>query len=262
MTPRHGKKFHKKSWFLAMRSAAAALLSVAVVFSAFGGAKAQVVAVDPVLPCCPFQKQAGFYRQVNVNASEKAQSVSQSYYDLIRKYDPFDPDPNKIPILLSEIQYGLDASLAQGSGHLYNSISSLPFWPGGPVFRGTTNILADYTEPGKSLVASERFSFSGFEGNVQEGSAILVGMRFNTELIQGNAFSHAEFDTVTRQFEGSYLGEGIGAAGIGIDIGAVSGESGVNSSSQSYSGSISVKGDYRIMHSVSGGPPGACFWGW
>lgn len=262
MGPRHGKNVYQKACSRAIRTQAAALLSAALVFCLVGGARAQAVAVDPVLPCCVFQKEGGFVRRVNVDALEEAQSVSQGYYDLIRKYDPFDPDPNKIPVFLSEVGYGLDASLPQGNGFLYNSISSLPFRPGGPVFRGTTNMVADYTEPGKSLVASERFLFSGFEGNVQEGSAMSVGMGFYTDLIQGNAYSHAQFDTVTRYFEGTYLGNGTGAAGIDIGIKADYGESGVNSSSQSYNGSISVEGNYRVRYSVSGGPPGGCFWGW
>jgi len=199
---------------------------------------------------------------VSVKAFDSAQSVTQSYYDLIRKFDPLDPDPNKKPIFLAEIDYSLEASL-DGRGQVYNSIRSLPFRPGGgPHFQASTNMATEYTGPGKALVGAERFYFSRFEGNTQRGSAIAGDMGFYTKLIQGNASSHVEFDTVTRQFEGSYQGEGIGAAGIGIEIGAVSGESGVNTGSQSYSGSISVEGDYRIRYSASGGPSGGCFLGW
>ena len=261
MTARHGKSFQEKCLLLATRSAAAAFLSVALVFSAVSGAKAQVVAADPLPPCCVFQKEPRFESWVSVKAFDSARSVTQSYYDLIRKFDPLDPDPNKKPIFLAEIDYGLEASL-DGRGQVNNSISSLPFRPGGPHFQASTIMAAEYTEPGKALVGAERFSFIRFEGNAQRGSAIAGGLQFSTRLIQGNASSHVEFDTVTRQFEAGYLGEGIGAAGIGIEIEAVSGASGVNTGSQSYSGSISVAGDYRVRYSASGGPSGGCFFGW
>ena len=262
MNLQNGKRFNNKRFFWAIRSASAVFLSMGLVFSSLLGASAQVVAVDPLPPCCVFQKEPGFASRVNARALEEAQSVSQSYYDLIRKYDPLDPDPNKIPIFVAEVDYSLDASLDKGNGRVYSFISSMPFRPGGPVFHGTTNMVAGYTEPGKSLVGDERFSFSGFEGNTQRGSALAGGLGFYTKLIQGNAYSHVEYDTVTRQFEGVYLGEGIGAAGIDVQIGAVSGETGVGSSSQSYGSSITVEGDYRVRYSVSGGPPGGCLWGW
>lgn len=261
MTARHGKSFQEKVLLLATRSAAAAFLIVALVFCAVSEARAQVVAADPLPPCCPFQKKQGFESWVSVTALGAAQSVTQSYHDLILKYDPLDPNPDKKPIFLAEIGYSLDASLV-GRGHVINSISSLPFRPGGPVFQATTNMGYEYSGAGKALVGAEQFSFAGFEGNTQRGSAIAGDMGFHTKLIQGNASSSFQFDTVTRQFEGIYMGEGIGAAGIGIEIGAVSGASGVNNSSQSYSGSISVEGDYRVRYRVSGGPSGGCFFGW
>ena len=121
---------------------------------------------------------------------------------------------------------------------------------------------ADYFGLAASLVADEQFSFSGFQGNPQEGSAIWGGMGFNTELIRGNASSHVQFDTVTRQFEGRYLGDATGAAEIAVNVGEVSGETGVNSSSQSYSGAISVEGDYEVRYTVSGGDSKGCFLCW
>jgi len=265
METRHRKRLQEKRVLTAIRPALATLtfLSLAFLLSAAGEARAQAVAADPILPCCPFQKGPRFESRVNADAFDGAQSVTQSYYDLIQRYDPRDPNPDKLPVFLAEIDYSLEASLAEGNGRVYNSISSLPFRPGGPRFKGDTSMSADYFGLAASLVADEQFSFSGFEGNPQQGSAIWGGMEFSTELIRGNASSHVQFDTVTRQFEGSYLGNAVGAAEIAVNVGEVSGETGVNSSSQSYSGAISVEGDYEVRYTVSGGPSGGGpFCGW
>jgi len=262
MKGQHGKSFEGKGLRLGVRFAAAAVLSAAIVVFAAGGARAQVVAADPVLCCCPFQKEAGFARVVIIDGFGGAQSATQSYYDLVQRYDPRDPDPDKPPIFLAEIDYRLDASVDEGSGRVYNSISSLPFRPGGPRFQGNTSMSGDYSGSAGSLVAVEQFSFSGFEGNPQRGSAVWGGMGFYTELIQGNAWSHVQFDTGTRHFVGSYLGNATGVAEIGFDIGAVSGETGVSSSSQSYSGSVRVEGDYLVRYTVSGGPSTGGIFGW
>ena len=47
MTARHGKSFQEKGLSLALWSAAAAFLSVALVFSAVSGVEAQVIPADP-----------------------------------------------------------------------------------------------------------------------------------------------------------------------------------------------------------------------
>jgi len=255
-----GKALPARKRFAAMRSGLAGLLSVAIVFTAAGWARAQVVAVDPVLPCCPFQKEAGFESWVKVKASNGSQKVNQSYSEQILKYNPLDPDPNKVPVFFADIDYSLAASLS-GRGSIYNSISSLPLRPGGPLFQANTDMGCLYTGPGSSVAGIEQFSFAGFEGTTQRGSAVAGNLDFSTQLIQGNASSHVQYDTVSRQFEGKYQGEGIGAAGIGVEISGVSGESGVSSGSQAYSGSISLQGDYTVSYSVSGGPSAGCFFG-
>jgi hypothetical protein len=253
MTARHGKTFQDKGLSLALRSAAAAFLSVALVFSAVSGAWAQVVAADPLPPFAPFQKEPRFESSVHIKTFDAAQSVTQGYHELIPKFNS-----KKEPSGFAEIDYSLGVSL-NGRGDVYNSISSLPFGPGGRRFQTITIMGADITAPGKALVGAERFFFSACEGNEQRGCGSAVGLGFNTQLIRGVAVSHVEFDTATQQFNASYLGDGIGAAGIGIAILAGSGDSGATTSSQSYSGSISVEGDSRVRYSASSGPLGGCF---
>jgi len=249
MTARHGKSFQEKGLSLALWSAAAAFLSVALVFSAVSGVEAQVIPADPAQPFPIFQKEPRFESLVHVQTSNAALSVTQSYNELIKKLDSA-----RNPIGSAEIDYSLGVSL-EGRSVVLNSISSLPFRPGGPVFNATTIMGADVTEPAKALVAAEKFSFSACDSIAQRGSA--VGLGLNTRLIKGKAVSQVEFDTVSQQFEGSYLGDGIGAAGIGTAVAAGSGAG----SSQSYSGSISVEGDFRVSYSVSSGPTAGCFWG-
>jgi len=70
METRHGKRFQEKRVLNAIRPALATLtfLSLAFLLSAAGEARAQAVAADPILPCCPFQKGPRFESRVNADA--------------------------------------------------------------------------------------------------------------------------------------------------------------------------------------------------
>jgi hypothetical protein len=245
-----------------MRGALAAFLGLALALAAAGDARAQAVAADPVLPCCPFEKAIGIMARVTADGFDGASSTFQSYYDLTERYDPLDPNPNRLPVFFSEIGYSLEASVAEGNGRVTNTISSQPFRPWGARFRGDTSMAAGYMDPGQGVVATEQFSFSAFQGNPQQGSATWGGMEFYTGLTQGHASTHVEFDSLTHQLQGSYLGDGIGTSEAAVSFGAVSGETGVGSSSRAYSGSVSVSGDYTVRYNVSHTPSSGCLLGW
>jgi len=215
-------------WHVAsVRFLSMAILGCAMVVSAAIGVNAQEA--NGALPFPIFQKEPYFRSSVNLETFNAALEVAQSYQELAAS---------------AAFEYDLDVSL-DGQSRVFNSISSVPFGPDGRLYRTTTVLGARISDPEKALLGTEEFSF----GCCGENSGVGVGLGFNTQLLDGKAVSQANVDSGAKQFTGSYLGEGLGAVGIGFSVG-----SGSPAGNQSYNGSISIEGDYRISYRVNSGP--------
>lgn len=226
-----------KGLSLPFRIARGALLGLALALLQPAGAAAQT-AVDPP-PFAIFQKEPIFGSTVDIATFDAALALSQTYRE---------------EAVGSVFDYSLEVAL-DGRSRVFNSISSVPFRPGGRLYDTTTILGADITDPEKALQASERFTFAA----CGETAGIGTGMGVETLLLRGKALSQVRVDSASKQFEGSYLGDGVGAVGIGVAVG-----SGSAAGSQSYNGSLRVEGDYRVSYSVSSGPSlsGGCLLGW